>query len=195
MLDSVGFEDSLLHHVPGLVLALPFSSLIERRMRKEGDLKTVLPNGFLPGPPLKKRVHWLQAFLKVLSCVRERKAVRPPRGHGLQAGLSLRHRTRECSSRSHPAGREVLQQGTCLGINTLVKFTFPPPLSEPTSCVTCSFWIPNAWLVPGPPDIWYVPGQWEGICYVQLKCSLKFNRRFHPTSQLSTPGFPGLKWK
>lgn len=65
-----GVEDSV------LVLGLPFSSLFERRMRKEGNLKTAIPNGSFSSPPFKKHVLWLQAFLKVVSYVRERKTVR-----------------------------------------------------------------------------------------------------------------------
>lgn len=43
MLDSVVFEDSSLRYaVPVLVLALPFSSVRKRNMRKEGGLKTAL---------------------------------------------------------------------------------------------------------------------------------------------------------
>lgn len=59
-----------------LVPALPFSSLFERRMRKEGDQRTALPNGSFSSSPFKKHVLWLQAFLKVVSYVRERETVR-----------------------------------------------------------------------------------------------------------------------
>lgn len=47
--------------------------------------------------------------------------------------------------------------------NSLVKFTFPLPLSGAPSCVICGFWTPNVSLAVGPPEVWYVLEQWEAV--------------------------------
>lgn len=76
---------------------------------------------------------------------------------------------------SPPSWSTSIIQGTYLGINTVVKFIFPSIFVWTYMISTCSFWIPNAWMVSGHPDVWYMLEQWNDvICYVQLKSRHNF---------------------
>uniref|UniRef100_A0A2K5JQ11 Secreted protein n=1 Tax=Colobus angolensis palliatus TaxID=336983 RepID=A0A2K5JQ11_COLAP len=61
-------------------------------------------------------------------------------------------RASQCPSRTPPGWPGSFTARRLPWDNSLVKFTFPLPLSGAPSCVIC-----------GPPEVWYVLEQWEAV--------------------------------
>uniref|UniRef100_A0A2R8ZSI7 Uncharacterized protein n=1 Tax=Pan paniscus TaxID=9597 RepID=A0A2R8ZSI7_PANPA len=101
----------------------------------------------------------------------------------------------QCPSRTPPGWPGSFTARRLPWDNSLVKFTFPLPLSGAPSCVICGFWTPNVSLAVGPPEVWYVLEQWEAvICCVSSHPALESNGHSQPELPLSTPclGFCSL---
>uniref|UniRef100_A0A2K5E2R0 Uncharacterized protein n=1 Tax=Aotus nancymaae TaxID=37293 RepID=A0A2K5E2R0_AOTNA len=104
-------------------------------------------------------------------------------------------RASQCPSRTPPGWPGSLKARRLPWDNSLVKFTFPSPLSGAPSCVTSGFWTPNASVAVGPAKVWYVLEQWEAvICCGSSHAALESNRHSSPCYHFPLPVWNSVPW-